>query len=65
MTITEGTQVRLRVDVTGIRGTAVPAGTTGVVVDDLHAPNQYAVDVQVDGRNDNVAVSGEQIEPVE
>lgn len=62
MTITEGTQVRLRVDVTGIRGTRVPAGTVGVVVDDAHAPHQYAVDVQVDGRNDNVAVSGEQIQ---
>lgn len=64
MTIREGDEVRFTNDVTGIRGTRVPAGTVGVVVDDVHAPGQYAVDVEVDGEPDNVAVSGDQIEPV-
>ncbi|MBO0829437.1 MAG: hypothetical protein J2P24_16820, partial [Streptosporangiales bacterium] len=58
-------EVRLRVDVTRDGGVGVvPAGTVGVVVDDVHAPGQYAVDVEVDGEPDNVAVGGEQIELV-
>lgn len=61
----EGDEVRLRVDVTADGGEhVVPAGTVGVVVDDVHAPDQYAVDVEVGGEYDNVAVTGEQIEAV-
>lgn len=61
----EGDEVRLCVDVTGDGGDCtIPAGTIGVVVDDVHAPGQYAVDVEVDGEPDNLAVSGDQIEPV-
>ena len=61
----EGDEVRLRVDVTGDGGAhVVPAGTVGVVVDDVHAPGQYAVDVEVNGEPDNVAVTGEQIDAV-
>lgn len=63
--ITEGAGVRILVAVTGIRGIDVPAGTVGVVVDDKHAPDEYAVDVEIGGRYDNIVVSGEQIEPVE
>lgn len=63
MTIKEGDEVRLRVGVTGIRGTTVPAGTVGVVVDDVHAPGQYAVDIEINGAYDNVAVTGDQVEP--
>lgn len=64
MTIKEGDRVRLTADSKGIRGTDVPAGTVGTVVDDVHAPDQYAVDVTVNDRYDNVAVSGEQLEAV-
>lgn len=65
MTIKEGDRVRLTVDMLGDDGVRViPAGTVGTVVDDVHAPGQYAVDVRVDDRYDNVPVSGDQIEPV-
>jgi hypothetical protein len=64
MTIKEGDRVRLTADTQGIRGSEIPAGTIGTVVDDMHAPDQYAVDVKVNDRYDNVAVSGEQIEAV-
>lgn len=65
MRFKEGDEVRLRVDVARDGGVGVvPAGTVGVVVDDVHAPGQYAIDVEVDGEYDNVAVSGNQVEPI-
>lgn len=65
MTIKEGDRVRLTVDVLGDDGVRViPAGTEGTVVDDVHAPGQYAVDVRVGDSYDNVPVSSEQIELV-
>ncbi|MQA80351.1 MAG: hypothetical protein GEV10_18025 [Streptosporangiales bacterium] len=64
MKVKEGSRVRLLVETTGIEGTVVPAGTVGTVVDDAHAPDEYAVDVKVDGQFDNVAVTGGQVEPV-
>jgi hypothetical protein len=62
--IREGDRVRLTTDVVGDDGVRViPAGTVGTVVDDVHAPGQYAVDVIVDGEYDNVPVTADQIEP--
>jgi hypothetical protein len=63
--IKEGERVRLLVAAQGLDGTAVPAGTVGTVVDDLNAPDEYAIDVVVDGRYDNVAVGGDEIEPLD
>ena len=62
MTVREGDQVRLLEDVVGIMGELVPAGTIGTVVDDVNAPGQYAVDVQVNDAYDNVAVTPAQFE---
>lgn len=65
MTVKEGDRVRLLVETVGIEGATVPAGTFGTVVDDMHAPDEYAVDVVVDdGVYDNVSVSGQQVEAV-
>ena len=63
MTVEERDVLRLTVDVPRDGGGVVPAGTVGTVVDVVHAPDQYAVDVQVDGEYDNVAVAADQIEP--
>ncbi|MQA02309.1 MAG: hypothetical protein GEV07_06135 [Streptosporangiales bacterium] len=65
MTFEEGTKVRLVGDVTRDDGVpVVPAGTVGTVVDAVNAPDEYAVDVVVDGEFDNVPVTGDQIEAV-
>lgn len=60
--IKEGDRVKVLVEKVGIEGLTVPAGTVGTVVDDLHAPESYAVDVRVGDRFDNIDVSSEQIE---
>lgn len=62
--IKEGDRVRVLVEKVGIEGLTVPAGTVGTVVDDVHAPDSYAVDVRIGDRFDNIDVSGEQIETV-
>ena len=62
MTVNEGDRVRLVEAVVGIMGNLVPAGTIGTVVDDANAPGQYAVDVQVNGDYDNVAVTPAQFQ---
>lgn len=62
--IKEGDRVRLVTDVTGDDGVRViPAGTVGIVVDALHAPDEYAVDVRLGDQFDNIAVSADQLEP--
>jgi hypothetical protein len=62
MRVREGDQVRLLADLVGSMGHRVPAGTIGTIVDDVNAPAQYAVDVQVNDTYDNVAVSPDQFE---
>lgn len=62
--VAEGQEVRLLVPVERDGGGTVPAGTVGTVVDALHGPGEYAVDVLVDGEYDNVAVRGDQLEPL-
>ena len=62
MRVREGDQVRLLEDLVGIMGNRVPAGTIGTIVDDINAPAQYAVDVQINDTYDNVAVSPDQFE---
>lgn len=61
--IKEGDRVKLLAEKVGIEGLIVPAGTVGTVMDDLHAPDSYAVDVRIGGRFDDIDVSAEQIEP--
>ena len=62
MTVAEGDRVRLLEDIIGIMGHVVPAGTLGTVVDDVNAPEQYAVDVQVDGSYENIVATSAQLD---
>jgi hypothetical protein len=39
--------VRTLVDVETLRHGKLPAGAIGVIVDDFHAPNEYAIDLEV------------------
>jgi hypothetical protein len=64
MMFKEGDQVRLLVPVAGIGKVLAAAGTVGTVVDDVHAPDEYGVDVEVNGQYDNLVVSGDQLTAV-
>jgi hypothetical protein len=60
--IKEGDRVRLLTDTIGIEGTVVPAGTQGTVVDDTHAPAEYAIDVVLNDAFDNVTAASTDLE---
>ncbi|HEX3811766.1 MAG TPA: hypothetical protein VHX59_02900 [Mycobacteriales bacterium] len=58
--------MRLVRDVAAWRGTlTVPAGTTGVVVDVYTNPVGYALDVVVNGEENNITVPADAVELAE